>query len=349
MTPLRLTYPVSVAILYTTYEEDTIAKVDDLNKALTARGHIVRLFEVNKKNWRRSLRIPGDIVINLIEDDITDWKLWDKVGQKLMLMGRAQLGMSHRNLGYSLDKIKMKRKLLTLGIPTPQFRYLSRKTWNGEIRGMEYPLIAKPAEQHGSVGITQDSVVIDGQELYERVEYLFKKFSTKVLAEEYIDGREIHVTVLGDHSRAVTLPFVEIDFRGEFNDNWNIYSFNAKWKSDSWENWNAVSVCPARVSKKLWKDIDRLTRRAFKALGCCDIVRFDVRVDERTNKPFIIDLNILPGIRKNMEEECWRSARALGWSYEDFVETLVAIAYRREYGRLPNRMRERQLLLQRVS
>jgi D-alanine-D-alanine ligase-like ATP-grasp enzyme len=139
-------------------------------------------------------------------------------------------------------------------------------------------------------------------------------------------------------------PYAEIDFIGEYADNWNVYSYEAKWVDKSWEYWSSPVRSPVILARKVEAGIDKLVTRAFKVLDCCDVVRFDIRLDD-LNKPYIIDVNVMPCLKRAEEEECWRSAKALGWSYEQLIETIVAVAYRRVYGRLPDRMRERQLLL----
>jgi len=91
-------------------------------------------------------------------------------------------------------------------------------------------------------------------------------------------------------------------------------------------------------------NIDNLVKTAFKVLGCVDIVRFDIRLDQKYN-PYIIDTNINPHLGYFDQSECWQSAMALGWTYADFIETLVAICYKRHFKRLPDRLRERQFML----
>lgn len=343
MTPLRLEYPVSVAILYTTEDQTTIESMEQINAALTKRGHMVRIFEVNKNNWKKSLRVSGDIVINMIEDESTEWKLWAKVGRELEMLGRAQLGMGIDSIRYGGNKNRMKRKLLLHKLSTPKFRLIKQNTYP-KLRLVEFPLILKPVGQHASMGISQDSVVIDQKELFDRIKFLHQKFPGDIIAEEFIEGREFHVTVIGKGKHILCLPFTEIEFKGEYLDNWNVYSHNAKWNETSWEYWNARDACPARINRQTNKVVEELVVKAFKVLQCRDVCRFDVRLNDH-GIPYIIDLNICPDLSYSEETETWRSAKALDWSYAEFIETLVAITFKRHYGRLPNRMRERNFLL----
>lgn len=344
MTPLRIEYPISIAILYTSYDPDTVLVAKQMNEALTSCGHKVRMFETTSRNWRKALRVPGDVVINWVEDENTDWKLWAKVGTHLELLHRAQLGFNSRLVPYSLSKIKMKRRLLAYGLSTPSFRVIRKHGNMANFRGLNFPLIVKPAGEHASTGISQDSVVIDHGEMVEQAKYLFKKFGGEILVEEYLEGLELHVTVVGNNRHIIPLPYAQVNFKGEFKDNWNVYSHNAKWVSSSWEFWDAPLLCPVVLSKKIMNEIDELVKRAYKALGCVDIIRFDVRLDNK-NVPYIIDANINPHIGFDEESECWRSVKAMGWTYPEMIETLVAICYKRHFKRLPDRLRERQFML----
>ena len=238
----------------------------------------------------------------------------------------------------------MKRRLLAYGLPTAPFRVIRRHGNVANFRGLNFPLIVKPAGEHASTGITQDSVVIDHKEMSDQAKYLFKVFGGEVLVEEYLEGIELHVTVIGNSRHAIPMPYAQVNFKGEFKDNWNVFTHNAKWNYASWEHWDAPLFCPVVLPRKLMTKIDELAKSAYKVFGCVDVVRFDIRLDDQDN-PFILDFNVNPHLGKDEESECWRSAKALGWSYADMIETLIAITYKRHFKRLPDRLRERQFML----
>jgi D-alanine-D-alanine ligase len=347
MTPLLLKYPVSVAILY--FEGtaadivDTLECVEGIKDALISKGHMVRTMAVSAKNWRQAVRLPGEIVFNLVED--YGWVLYNKVGQRLEEQGRAQFGHDLNTFKYVTKKARVKRRLQRLGIPTPKFKIYNRRSKISDIRSLEYPVIVKPSGEHAGVGISQDSVVIDHEELTDRVKYLFKNFPGEVLAEEYIEGREIHVTVLGNGRRIVSLPYAEIEFEGEFADNWNVYTYNAKWEKKTWEYWGARAHAVEIMPKKLIEKIERIVTKTYRAFNCRDIARFDLRIDQK-DRPFIVDINFSPSLnRMDDQDATLQSVDALGWTYEEFIETLIAITYKRNYGKLPDRTRERTFLL----
>ena len=255
------------------------------------------------------------------------------------------MGIGWQGLRFVVKKARVKRKMWRVGIPTPGYRVINRRTKIGSIRGLEYPLIVKPSGQHAGIGISQDSVVIDKDELAQRVKYLFKNFSGEVVAEEYIEGREIQVTVLGNGNKLLALTPAEIIFGGEYKDNWNVYTYEAKWEKTSWEYWDARVACPPVLEDKLLKKIENVSKKSFKAMACRDVARFDIRLDNK-DRVFVVDVNMCPSLNELDEQDATViSAKTMGLSYEDLIENVVAIAYKRTYKSLPDRVRERCFLL----
>ena len=119
MTPMSFDYPISVAILYSggssADDQDTLESVNGIAESLTSMGHMVRIFAVTKKNWRKAVRIPGDVVFNLVEDET--WELYTKVGVRLEEMGRAQMGHDLNCFRYITKKAWIKRKMKRQNTP----------------------------------------------------------------------------------------------------------------------------------------------------------------------------------------------------------------------------------------
>jgi len=348
MSPLSIKYPVSVVILYVDGKsadvEDIKNSIKNIKEALINRGHIVRAIEVNKKNWRKAIHTLGQVFFNFVEDE--NWTLYKKVAWELEKLGKAQVAHDANIFEFVINKKAMKRKLVKANISTPKYRtFSSGDKYIYHIRRMDYPLIVKPSGQHAGVGISQDSVVIDENEAIDRVKYLYKYIDDDVLVEEFIDGREVTVTMIGNGKTAQVLPVAELIYGGEYNNNWPIYSFNAKWKEGTWEYRNIKLVCPADLHPKLNRKIINLAKKTFMNLKIRDVVRMDMRIDDRNDNVYVIDINASPNLSKIEYEGTYLSARALGWSYEDMIETIVAVTYRRVFGKMPDRIRERQLML----
>lgn len=346
MTPLSFDYPISVAILaYSTRGkdgEDTRETINAIVKALEERGHKVRVAEVKKNNWLKHLRTPGEVVFNMVEDE--SWELYYKIGKKLVQMGRAVVGMDALSLLGITDKAKMMRKLKASGVRVPAHKIITRGEKIHSVRSLNFPLIVKPAGEHSGWGISQDSVVIDLEELNQRIKYLNEKFSGDVIVEEFIDGREIHATVIGNQRHNVVLPYIEVEFNGEFENNWTVYTYDAKWEENTWEYWDTKEKIVLKLEKDLDKRVQDIAKKAFKVSNCKDIARIDIRIDER-NRPYVVDVNSSPSMNPLRQSPSVRSAEALGWTYDELVETLVVVCYKRNYGKMPDRLRERELLL----
>lgn len=343
----KIRYPISVAILYFVGDTgdmvDTLEGVKALTEALRERGHVVRTMEVNKKNWKKALAITGDVIFNMVED--REYVLYMKIAKALELLGRAQVGISAKGLKYAVHKSRIKRRLRSLGLKTPKYRIIKENQKDLKLKGMNYPLIIKPSGEHAGIGINQDSVVIDEQELNERVKYLQGIISGDIIAEEFIDGREIHITVLGNEDYLVALPPAEITFGGEYEHNWNVYTFEAKWEKGTWEYADARVACPTMIDRKTKAKMEKLAYKAFAKLECRDIARFDMRLDDK-GRAFIIDVNMSPSLNAYDDQDASIvSARAQRWGYEELIEKVVAITYKRGYGKMPDRIKERNLML----
>ncbi|MEK9201136.1 MAG: hypothetical protein AAB909_04155, partial [Patescibacteria group bacterium] len=128
MPPYKFEYPVSVAILFAGGEsednKDSVVMAQNINDALERRGHVVRMFEVNGKNRKKALHVPGDVVINLAEDDSGGWKLYLNLAADLERMGRGMMGLSRASFPFVVSKAAVKRKLYKEGIGTPNFRII---------------------------------------------------------------------------------------------------------------------------------------------------------------------------------------------------------------------------------
>lgn len=330
MKPIAFHTSLSALILYyhgsNHDDEDTKLCAKGIVEALRKRGHKVKKIAVTKKNWRRAVQLPGDVVFNLVEDDT--WDLYKKVGHRLEQLGKAQVGHDMKSFHYAISKAWVKRKLATEHISTAPFKIFNRRS-PIRISNLSYPLIVKPSNQHAGIGISQDSVVNTFEELQTRIRYVFENFPGEVVIEKFIQGREIHVTVLGNDGNISTLPFCEIGFGKKSKKKWKIYTYEAKWDKKSWEYWNAHIESPAKISQNLHDKIQQLALRAYQLFNCRDIARFDFRIDTK-GVPYIIDVNMNPSLNYyDPEDATLASVYTLKWTYDQFIETIASITYRR--------------------
>jgi len=150
------------------------------------------------------------------------------------------------------------------------------------------------------------------------------------LVEEFLQGREFTVAILGNGNEAEVLPIVEISYNDFPKDFVPIYSYEAKWILDTKENPLDVFSCPAKIDLQLEKQISGVALKAYNALRCKDWSRIDVRLD-KNNEPNIIEINPLPGILPDPDENsCFpKAARTKGLNYEEMINKVLYVAAKR--------------------
>jgi D-alanine-D-alanine ligase len=195
--------------------------------------------------------------------------------------------------------------------------------WAGDI---DFPLILKPPQEDASLGITQKSIVHDVKELLETISSLQTEFQSPVLAEEFIDGREFYVGVIGN-SNVQPLPLIELDFSKFPMDLPKIASWSAKWGEDGEgkgaEFAGTESVFPTDVSDDLTERIQKVAVDAFQALRLRDYARVDLRVTS-AEKIYVIEVN--PNCYLEEKSEFATAAKKSGIEYPALINRIVELA-----------------------
>ena len=222
-------------------------------------------------------------------------------------------------LGHSLalDKVVTKMILRQNGIPTPEFAVL--ETPEMPIPdGLPYPMVVKPKNEAVSFGL---AVVHDADELRTSAKVIFDRFSQPVLAEQYIEGREINVGLLGN-SPPEALPPVLLSF----GDGPQIYTYEDKTGRSDRE---IQPVCPAPISDELSAKAKEIAVRTFSALGLYDCARVDMRMDADDNL-YVLEANSLPSLGEHGSYLV--GAAHMGLDFAAFVNRLVEVASARYFG-----------------
>jgi D-alanine-D-alanine ligase len=230
-------------------------------------------------------------------------------------------------LGLCLDKAKTKIILSHYGIPTAKFDLFNESIDGCKKINLRFPVIVKPVHEDASAGINEKSVVYDRKELEERVEYIIKMFKQPALVEEFIDGREVNVAILGNNP-PVVLPISEIDFSHLPSHLPKIVSYEAKWipNTDYYEK--TIPICPAPLEPELERKIKDIALSCYKIMGCRDYARVDMRIDKEGN-PYVLEVNPNPDLSRNAG--FMRSASVYGLTPEETIVKIAEIAIERSY------------------
>lgn len=268
---------------------------------------------------------PPDLVFNLCESFGGRSALESNVAALLNLLDLRYTGSSPAGLIVAGDKTLTKKVLSFHGILTPKFATVFRGTvdWAGDV---EFPLIVKPPQEDASLGITGKSVVRDVKELLETMSSLQTEYKSAVLAEQFIEGREFYVGVLGNSSPEA-LPVIELDFSGFPADKPRIASWAAKWGDDGDETGaefaGTKSVFPTNVSEELIEAMQRVAVDSFNALRLRDYARIDLRVTD-AGEIYVIEAN--PNCYLEAGSEFARAAAQSGLQYDQLIEMIIELS-----------------------
>jgi D-alanine-D-alanine ligase len=213
---------------------------------------------------------------------------------------------------------------LANNIPTPKYKLLTKPYLRGR-HGLKYPLIVKPAREDASSGVDKDSVVYNYDELKERIKEAFEYYDPPILVEEFVEGRELHVSVFGNDPPEV-LPVIEIDFSELPSDYPSIISYDAKWNPLEESYHRIHTVCPAKLTKRVEKKVKITALEAYQITGCKDYARLDVRLT-KDNKVFVLEVNPNPDLTEGVS--FMESAEKAGLSFGETLSKIVEGALRR--------------------
>lgn len=287
----QLGHPLKVVALADARLEDALASFDP-------QGYIVF-------NWCESL--PG---LPDGEGHVARW---------LERRGFTFTGARARAL--KADKRDIKRLLIRQGVPTPPWTVYDSPSIDG---WHCFPAIVKPIREHCSAGIDSEAVVTNRKHLAERVERMMCTYQQPVLIEEFISGRELTVSLIGNETLHM-LPVVEIDFSNIANDLDRIRTCDSKFQKNSPAYQNIKTVLPAMLQPGEQQRLNTVTCTAFRAARCRDYVRIDLRL--RDGVFYVVDVNHNADL--SPDSSLSLSAQAAGLHHGQLISLLVNLAARR--------------------
>ena len=329
-------------------EWDSADTIDAVEHALSALGTVIRL-EATESFPERLRAARPDIVFNIAEG-LYGVNREAHVPAICEFLGFPYSGSDPFTLSLCLDKARTKEVLAYHGVPTAPFALVrDEQELDGFLAALRestgvvkrrssrigrpvtrLPLFVKPVHEGSSKGITERNLCRTMAEVEEMIPFLLQTYRQPVLVEEYLPGAEFTCAVLGNGGAAQVLPIVGMNFDALPDGAAPIYGFEAKWVWDRPEDPLAIFECPARVSAPLQRSIERVALDTYKALGCRDWSRIDVRLDA-AGAPNVVEVNPLPGILPDpSDNSCFpKAARAAGIAYDELIQTCLTLAAER--------------------
>ena len=301
---------------------------NDVYRALLNNGYDVRrlgLYADVRPLLDEVEEFKPDVIFNLIETfhEITQW---DKNITALIEMLKVPYtGASSAPLFLCNDKGLCKKILRYHRVRTPRFHTFYRGGAVWLPKTLRLPCIVKPLTEEASRGISLASIVDDEKSFTERVGMIHERMNLDVIAEEYVEGRELYVSVIGDQ-RLRVLPPREMTFGQMSEDEPRIATYKAKWDDGYRKRWGIRNAFADNLGDGLDERINDVCKRAYRALNIRSYARFDLRVTA-AGQVYVIEPNVNPNIAK--DDEIAQSAFKVGIAYPALIRMLVNQALRR--------------------
>jgi len=292
-----------------------------MKRLFERRGYKVQIIKVKPDDLSELKNLKANFVFNLVDSKKMEVEI-------ARILGRLHIPYSGSTLSgiqISNNKLKTKRLFEKNALPTPKYTVihlhdrLSRQLVPGK-----YPVIVKPAFEHCSIGITNNSIATTYLQFKRIVKRMRTTHKQALLVEEFIEGKELQVTVLETPTKTYALPIAEIAFRKGTKNKWNIYGFDEKWTKNLAVYKGCHFIAPP---KQLRQDIDNGIRkdsiRAFYALGLRDYARFDLRFSTKENMWYFLEANANAGFDPDPRDAMTASIKAHGMTLDDFVVQIV--------------------------
>jgi D-alanine-D-alanine ligase len=296
----------------------------DVVTHLRAAGHEVRCLGVygsltdlkaSIQEWR------PDVVFNLLEEFDGLVNQDHHVVAFLELLKQPYTGCNPRGLMLSRDKVLTKQLLSYHRIPSPQFAVFQKGKRIQLPARLRYPLFVKSATDDASLGIAQASICHEPTTLRQRIEFVHQQTSSDALVEEYVEGREIYVGVLGN-TRLTTLPIWELKFGTLPEDSAPIATRRVKWDRRYQARHGIYTEAAQDLPDAVVAELHRLTRRICRALHLTGYARVDFRV-RSDGRVFALEANANPILAQ--EEVFARSANVAGLRYDGLLARILSL------------------------
>jgi D-alanine-D-alanine ligase len=298
----------------------------DVIETLREQGHEVRVLGVHDD--LAGIRptagfFEPHVIFNLMEAFAGVTTFDQNVVSYLELLRLRYTGCNPRGLILARDKALSKKLLAYHRIPVPDFCVMRYGRKPVLPKKMVYPLIVKSLFFEASAGISQASVVEDEEQLTRRVQFIHDSLGTAAIVEQFIDGRELYVGVIGNE-RLEVLPVWEMSFDKMPENRWRIATERVKWNTQ-YQKKNGIMTNAAKVAATDAERIQRIAKRAYRALDLNGYARIDLRMGD-DGRAYVLEANPNPNLAYG--EDFAESAETAGISYEKLLERIIALGLR---------------------
>ena len=320
------------AISPTTIDQDLTAELatDDWKteanvlNALRELGHhteYLAIFDDLDLLQQKLQQFEPDIIFNLADQFKNNRAFDQHIVSFLAMRGVAFTGCGSTGLTLCKHKAISKKILGYHRIHTPEFVTIARGKRIARPKQLKFPILVKPLKEEASLGISQASFVENDDQFRERVQFIHEKFDNDVIAEEYIEGRELYVSVMGNH-RLDVFPIRELVFREVPPDEPKIATYKAKWDEDYRKRWGLENRDADGLDPAIISTIQKTCRRIYHLLTIDGYARLDLRLTAE-NKVYFIEANPNPTLAA--DEDFDQSALKSGLTYPQLIDRIIRV------------------------
>jgi len=269
-----------------------------------------------------------DVLFNLVEQFKNNPGFDQNIVSLLEMQGVPFTGCGSTGLTLCKHKGISKKILGHHGIPTPNFVVIPRGQRIGGPGKLKLPILVKPVKEEASYGISRASFVETNEQFRDRVAFIHEKYKSDAIAEEYIEGRELYVSIMGN-TRLTVFPMRELMFREVPPNEPRIATYKAKWDEKYRKRWGLEGQFVENLDGSLGKEIEKMCKDIYRLLTIDGYARIDLRLTA-DSKAYFIEANPNPHLAA--DEDFAQSALKAGLKYPQLIQAIVSLGMRMARG-----------------
>lgn len=299
----------------------TEANVLEALKQLGYPAEYLAIFDDLDLIQQKLQQFQPDVIFNLADQFKNNRAFDQNIVSFLAMRGVAFTGCGSTGLTLCKHKAVSKKILGYHRIHTPEFVTVARGKRIARPKRLKFPILVKPLKEEASHGISQASFVENDEQFKERVQFIHDKFDNDVIAEEYIEGRELYVSVMGNH-RLDVFPIRELVFREVPPDEPKIATYKAKWDEEYRKRWGLENRDAEGLDPAVVANIQKICKRIYHLLTIDGYARLDLRLTQ-DNKVYFIEANPNPTLAA--DEDFAQSALKAGVAYPQLIDRIIRL------------------------